>query len=164
MALFDHSVRCECSVDPQLGDLMVTIYVEYVDAFGVKREVVEALAEPNAKKFDKSRIVVGGTATTGARIVSGGVLGVRGRVVDILSGANYFTCQWIDKEIPEVADVVNFFESLSPIDGSPRLLATARDCLHPQLVSMNIMILNKDKDMERPLRVIRMNPFTGEQF
>lgn len=162
MVLFDHSVKCTSTVDPELNELETLVVVNYRDAFGVKQSTTITFREINAKTFDSRRVKLTGTGTTGTKIHSGGVLSVRDRVVDILSGAQFFTCDWIDKELPQVTEVVNFFETLDPHDGSPTIVATKRDCLHPQLVSINILILGSDLDISNPKLVIQISPYTGK--
>lgn len=164
MVLFDHSIKCSSTLDEQLDELMTTIEVDYTDAFGERQQVILAVRDSDTiKEFSPDRVIVAGTATTGSYVSSGAVLSVRDGWIDLVSGAKIHTCRWIDKKPPSATDVVHFFEALTP-HGDSEILATARKCLHPQLMSINFLVLNRDGDIDDPIEMLRVSPFTGEYF
>ncbi len=163
MAIFDHKIQLKSVWDDQYSELMVYVTLEFTDAFGEKQRI-EFSFRDHEKRVSRNRIKVAGTAMTGARISSGAVLSIRRHEVDLVSGADILTCRWIDDISPEQSEIVNFFESLNPRTGEHRLLATRRECQHPELVSINVLVLKEDGNIEDPQHVEYINPFTREAF
>jgi len=159
MAIFDHEIRLESIWDDGFGELMVNVTLDFTDAFG-ERQTYKFPFNDMSDTFPRDRIKVAGTAATGARISSGAVIRVRGSNVDLISGADILTCRWIDDEMPEYAEIVNFLESINPLTSESRLLATRRVCEHPELVSINVLVLREDGDITNPQHVEHINPFT----
>lgn len=163
MAIFDHKIKLKSEWDDQYGELMVYVTLEFTDAFGEKQSVEFSFNDSN-KIVSRKRIKVAGTAMTGARISSGAVLSVRRYEIDLVSGADILTCRWIDDVSPEQSEIVNFFESLNPRTGEHTFLATRRECQHPELVSINVLVLKEDGNIEDPQHIEYINPFTREAF
>lgn len=169
MGVFNHTIElAEERWDEALGENYVQVAVNYDDAFGERCRVLIAFSDPVAKKFLLNRIKVAGRAITGAKVRPGLVLSSSPYRVEVLHGGQderqSGTYRWIDDQPAEVGSRINLIESVHPTRGSVTTLATARQCDHPGLMSMNILVLDESANVDAPREIHFVNLFTGDSF
>lgn len=162
MAVFNHAITYKEYWLSDLNENIVTLDIDYDNAFEERQKVVIKFHDP-CQSFDIRRVKVTGRATTGISVHSGVVIGrPRLDLVELVcTNGQTRTCRWIDKTEPSLGLKADILESLHPVTGQATFLATTQRCPHPELISMNVFVLDNSGN---PFYSFYVNPFTGDLF
>lgn len=165
MGIFNHTITYRERWDDDLKENFVRLNIEYDNAFGDRKRIKIPFndARNPSKEFSLDRVKITGTAITGSRIYPAMIVSVLSKH-SIIATRDFKPqrYRWIDTTMPSPGDIIKLVESFHPISGEVSLVATSRQCENLGLMSMNVLILDETRNINKPILIEHINLLTGD--